>query len=99
MPLPTTELMQINDSNVVIEMLRRGLCIALERKSIVFDLVQKGVLRQVSAITVPYPWAYWSVVPEGKPSTDEVRLFLQWLHAQVDEYLCAISISSAVALK
>lgn len=87
MPVPQTELMRINDSNVVIEMVRRGFCIALERKSIVFDLVQSGELKKISDIVVTYPWAYWSVVPEGKDPSLEVTLFLTWLQEQVERYL------------
>ena len=68
MPVLETELMQVNDSNVVIEMVRRGFCVALERKSIVFDLVQSGELKKISDVVVTYPWAYWSVIPEGKGS-------------------------------
>lgn len=87
MPVLETELMQVNDSNVVIEMVRRGFCVALERKSIVFDLVQSGELKKISDVVVTYPWAYWSVIPEGKGSALEVTLFLTWLQEQVAYYL------------
>lgn len=84
--LPEQSLLQVNDSNVVIEMLRRGLGIALERKSLVFDLVQQGILKRISNTVAAYPWAYWSVIPEGQTLQPETSLFLDWLKQQVQIY-------------
>ncbi|MHA3058616.1 LysR substrate-binding domain-containing protein [Acinetobacter sp. ANC 4641] len=94
--LPEQTLLQVNDSNVVIEMLRRGLGIALERKSVVFDLVQQGVLKKISKTVAAYPWAYWSVIPEGQTVQPETHLFLDWLKQQVAVYEQSSGLSAAL---
>ncbi|MHA3055185.1 LysR family transcriptional regulator [Acinetobacter sp. ANC 4633] len=94
--LPEQTLLQVNDSNVVIEMLRRGLGIALERKSVVFDLVQQGVLKKISKTVAAYPWAYWSVIPEGQTVQPETHLFLDWLKQQVAVYEQSSALSAAL---
>ncbi|WP_171494478.1 hypothetical protein [Acinetobacter brisouii] len=35
---------------------------------------------------VAYPWAYWSVIPEGQTLQPETSLFLDWLKQQVQLY-------------
>ena len=49
----------INDSNLVLEAVRLGKGIALERRSLVQDALSRGELVQLTSYTAPYPWPYW----------------------------------------
>lgn len=55
----------INDSNLVLEAVRLGKGIALERRSLVQDALSRGELVQLTSFTAPYPWPYWLVSSQG----------------------------------
>ena len=48
----------INDSNLVLEAVRLGKGIALERRSLVQEALCRGELVQLTPFTAPYPWPY-----------------------------------------
>ncbi|TIM58553.1 MAG: LysR family transcriptional regulator [Mesorhizobium sp.] len=73
----------INDSNIIIEAVRLGKGIALERRSLVQDAITRGELVQLTSITAPYPWPYWLVTAQPTEAKPEVGLFVAWLNEEV----------------
>ncbi len=73
----------INDSNLVLEAVRRGQGIALERRSLVQDALLRGELVQVTRFRGEYPWSYWRVTPLQSEKPAEVALFNAWLDEEV----------------
>lgn len=68
-----------NDSNMVLEAVRLGQGIALERRSLVAGAIARGELVQLTEHVVPYPWPYWLVTPKGGEKKPEVETFIQWI--------------------
>lgn len=73
----------INDSNLVLEAVRLGNGIALERRSLVQGAIDRGELVQVTACSAPYPWPYWLVTPQQSEKKTEVSLFIAWLNEEL----------------
>jgi LysR family glycine cleavage system transcriptional activator len=73
----------INDSNLVLEAVRLGKGIALERRSLVQDALSRGELVQLTPFTAPYPWPYWLVSSQGAEQKTEAILFKAWLDEEV----------------
>lgn len=73
----------INDSNIIIEAVRLGKGIALERRSLVQDAITRSELVQLTSITAPYPWPYWLVTAQSTEAKPEVTLFKAWLEEEV----------------
>ncbi|AYZ19881.1 MULTISPECIES: LysR substrate-binding domain-containing protein [Klebsiella] len=73
----------INDSNLVLEAVRLGKGIALERRSLVQDALSRGELVQLTPFTAPYPWPYWLVSPQAAEQKTEAVLFKAWLDEEV----------------
>lgn len=72
-----------NDSNLVLEAVRLGKGIALERRSLVQDAISRGELVQLTPFTAPYPWPYWLVTSQLTEAKPEVALFVGWLNEEV----------------
>ncbi len=66
----------INDSNLVLEAVRLGNGIALERRSLVQGAIDRGELVQLTACSAPYPWPYWLVTPQQSEKKAEVSVFM-----------------------
>lgn len=77
----------INDSNLIIDAVRRAEGIALERRSLVHDAIQRGELIQLSPYTVPYPYPHWLVYRTNNEKSLEQRIFAEWLSEEVKNYL------------
>lgn len=73
----------INDSNLIIETVRLGKGIALERRSLVQGAITRGELVQLTPFTAPYPWPYWLVTSQLTEAKPEVALFVAWLDEEV----------------
>ena len=73
----------INDSNLVLEAVRRGQGIALERRTLVQDALLRGELVQLTRFRGDYPWSYWRVTPLHAEKPAEVALFNAWLDEEV----------------
>ena len=73
----------INDSNLVLEAVRLGKGIALERRSLVQEALCRGELVQLTPFTAPYPWPYWLVSPQAAEQKTEAVLFKAWLDEEV----------------
>ncbi len=76
-----------NDSNLVLEAVRLGQGIALERRSLVYDAIERGELVQLSAVSAPYAYPYWLVWPPRERSEGKQREFSHWLSGEVERYL------------
>ncbi|QKL02140.1 LysR family transcriptional regulator [Pseudomonas sp. NY5710] len=76
-----------NDSNLVLQAVRLGQGIALERRSLVHDAMQRGELVQLSPVIAPYPYPYWLVLPNRERSETKQQVFSSWLKHEVAEYL------------
>ncbi len=76
-----------NDSNLVLQAVRLGQGIALERRSLVHDAIQRGELVQLSPVIAPYPYPYWLVLPNRERSETKQQVFSSWLKHEVAEYL------------
>lgn len=76
----------INDSNLVIEAVRRGQGLALERLSLVDAHLKDGTLVLASPIGVAYPYPYWLVWPQHA-APDRLAPFRQWLLEEIRTYV------------
>jgi len=87
-----TRPVSVNDSNLVLEALRLGQALALERRSLVQTALQEGRLVQLTPIVAPYPYAYWLVWPERTESAEKQERFTAWLQAEVATYLAGLEV-------
>ncbi|MGK3126149.1 LysR substrate-binding domain-containing protein [Candidatus Pantoea formicae] len=76
----------INDSNLILQAVRLGQGIALERLSLVHDALQRDELVQLTSISVDYPWPYWLVTRKDRQATPEEDIFIAWLQTEVTRY-------------
>lgn len=81
----------INDSNLVLQAVRLGQGIALERLSLVHDAIQRGELLQLTSISVDYPWPYWLVTRQDRQAAPEEEVFITWLREEVVKYQSALN--------
>lgn len=75
--------LRVNDSNLVLDAVRLGEGIALERRSLVQGALDRGELVQLTAITAPYPWHYWLAVSPLAEEKEEAALFIGWLFDEI----------------
>lgn len=75
--------LRVNDSNLVLDAVRLGEGIALERRSLVQGALDRGELVQITAITAPYPWHYWLAVSPLAEEKEEAALFIGWLFDEI----------------
>lgn len=76
-----------NDSNLILEAVRLGQGIALERRSLVHDAIARGELVQLGDVSAPYAYPYWLVWPPRESSEAKQQAFSQWLFKEVARYL------------
>ncbi|QYY33813.1 LysR family transcriptional regulator (plasmid) [Cupriavidus pinatubonensis] len=79
-----------NDSNLVLEAVRLGQGITLERRSLVHDAIMRGELVQLCDVSAPYAYPYWLVWPPRKSSEGKQRDFSHWLFKEVENYLVQV---------
>ena len=72
-----------NDSTYALQAAARGEGIALARRSIVFEDLEKGVLKRLFDITVPSRERYWFVSPKEVAASGKVRKFRDWVRAEL----------------
>ena len=80
-----------NDSNLVLEAVRLGQGIALERRSLVHDAIVRGELVQLCDISAPYAYPYWLAWPPRESSESKQRVFSEWLHGEVQCYMAQLA--------
>lgn len=71
------------DEQLVLEAVRLGAGVALERRSLVAGAIARGELVQLTAVTVPYPWHYWLTVSPQAENRPEVARFIAWLGEEI----------------
>lgn len=81
----------INDSNLVMEAVRLGLGVALERRSLVHGALQRGELVQLTDIRVPYAYPHWLVWPQRESSQRKQQEFTTWIEEEVADYLASLT--------
>ncbi|WP_027348913.1 LysR substrate-binding domain-containing protein [Halotalea alkalilenta] len=81
----------INDSNLILEALRLGYGVALERLSLVAGALARAELVRLSEIEVSYPYPYWLVWPRGRGDSPDCRALRAWIEAEVEDYLASLA--------
>lgn len=84
---PGNAALWINDSNLVLEAVRLGMGVALERRSLVHGALQRGDLVQLTDISVPYPYPHWLVWPQRESSQTKQQDFSTWIEEEIASYL------------
>ena len=73
-----------NDSTYALQAAARGEGIALARRSIVYEDLDRGALVRLFDITVPSMQRYWFVSPKETATMRKVKLFRDWIRAEID---------------
>ena len=72
-----------NDSTYALQAAARGEGIALARRSIVFEDLERGTLKRLFDITVPSRERYWFVSPKETADTAKVKAFREWVRDEL----------------
>ena len=72
-----------NDSTFALQAAARGEGIALARKSIVSEDLERGTLKRLFALAVPSVERYWFVSPKETADSGKVRAFREWVKAEL----------------
>jgi LysR family glycine cleavage system transcriptional activator len=72
-----------NDSTYALQAAARGEGIALARRSIVLEDLERGTLRRLFDVTVPSRERYWFVCPKETVDTPKVKAFKQWVREEL----------------
>lgn len=75
-----------NDSNVILQAVRLGQGVALERRSLVQDALDRGEMVQLSPVSVDYPWPYWLVTRKESEKREEEAAFIAWLVEEIEHF-------------
>ena len=73
-----------NDSTYSLQAAARGEGIALARRSIVGEDLERGTLKRLFDITVPSRERYWFVSPKETADMAKVKAFRAWVKAELD---------------
>ena len=87
---PATTVMQFTDSTHLIEATRRGMGVALTRRSIAHDLLQSGELKCLSSAEPVHHSSYYLVWPHRSQPHPSLRVFRDWLSIQVKQYQASL---------
>ena len=72
-----------NDSTYALQAAARGEGIALARRSIVAEDLERGVLKRLFELRVPSRERYWFVCPKETVDTAKVKAFKAWVKAEL----------------
>ena len=72
-----------NDSTYALQAAARGEGVALARRSIVAEDLQRGTLKRLFRIAVPSRESYWFVSPKALAETPKVKAFRDWVKAEL----------------
>jgi LysR family glycine cleavage system transcriptional activator len=72
-----------NDSTYALQAAARGEGIALARRSIVTEDLERGALKRLFDITVPSRERYWFVSPKETAETPKVKAFRDWVRKEL----------------
>ncbi len=72
-----------NDSTYALQAAARGEGIALARRSIVFEDLERGTLKRLFLIAVPSRESYWFVSPKASAEAPKVKAFREWVKSEL----------------
>jgi LysR family glycine cleavage system transcriptional activator len=72
-----------NDSTYALQAAARGEGIALARRSIVTEDLERGVLKRLFELRVPSRERYWFVSPKESAETPKVKAFRKWVKEEL----------------
>jgi LysR family glycine cleavage system transcriptional activator len=72
-----------NDSTYALQAAARGEGIALARRSIVTEDIERGALKRLFDLRVPSRERYWFVCPKETAETAKVAAFKKWVKAEL----------------
>ena len=72
-----------NDSTFALQAAARGEGIALGRRSIVYEDLERGTLKRLFDIAVPSRERYWFVSPKETANAPKVKAFREWVKTEL----------------
>src|SRR5436190_8536852 len=72
-----------NDSTYSLQAAARGEGVALARRSIVLEDLERGILKRLFTLAVPSLERYWFVCPKGSENAPNVKAFRDWVKAEL----------------
>ena len=72
-----------NDSTYSLQAAARGEGIALARRSIVGEDIERGVLKRLFKLSVPSVESYWFVCPKESAEAPNVKAFRDWVKEEL----------------
>lgn len=78
-------MIEFTDSTHLIEAVRRGMGVALTRRSLAQELLDTGALVQVTDIEIDHPSSYFLVWPHRVRSAGKIERLLEWLLHEAHE--------------
>lgn len=72
-----------NDSTYALQAAARGEGVALARRSIVLEDLERGTLKRLFDVTVPSRERYWFVSPKETADTPKVKAFRKWVKEEL----------------
>ena len=72
-----------NDSTYSLQAAARGEGVALARRSIVLEDLERGVLKRLFTVAVPSAERYWFVCPKETAEAPNVKAFRDWVKAEL----------------
>ena len=72
-----------NDASYSLQAAARGEGIALARRSIVGDELERGRLKRLFSVALPAPERYWFVSPRALAGAARVKAFRDWVRAEL----------------
>jgi LysR family glycine cleavage system transcriptional activator len=74
---------RFNDSTYALQAAARGEGIAMARRSIVGEDLERGTLRRLFAVSLKSPYAYWFVSPKEAAAMPKVKAFRDWVKQEL----------------
>ena len=72
-----------NDSTYSLQAAARGEGIALARRSIVGEDLERGTLKRLFKVSLPAPERYWFVSPKERANAPAVKAFRDWVKSEL----------------
>ena len=72
-----------NDSTYSLQAASRGEGVALARRSIVLEDLERGILKRLFTLAVPSHERYWFVCPKGSENAPNVKAFRDWMKGEL----------------
>lgn len=76
----------LNDSNLMLAVVRSGHAVGMTRHSLVHQDLRAGTLVRLSPVQPSYPDPYWLVWPQRSEAHDKIQRLRDWLHREIANY-------------